>query len=303
MTGPHRPRDYQGPTGPFPPSRRPTRGYDPAYEEGYGDEYYEDREPPRWGMVVGVSVLVSAITVVTLYLVMDAVSSGGTVTVPAMVGQSVAQARITAENSNLTFVVAGKTHDPVIKVGHVALQSPLAGTNASSGTMVAVTLSKGPSQVTLPSLKGISLSQALERLKALGLELGETSYQPDPVVSVGHIITTNPGPGAAVIPGTLVKLVVARGGASSSVAPRAPAPAPASPAPAAGNRVKVPRVRGVRLRFARPRLRSSGLTVGRISYQEDEDHMEEMVLKQTPNPGAQVPRGSSVDLVVNRFGE
>ena len=263
------------------------------------DDYYDDPPSIGLGMVISVSALVSAITVVTLYLILNSVTGGGKVTVPAMVGQSVDQARISAENAHLTFVVAGKTPDPVIQKNHVALQSPLAGTSAVPGTMVAVTLSKGPSQVTLPSLGGQTLSRALEKLKALGLELGETSYQPHGSVAAGYIITTVPGPGSVITPGTRVKLVVAKG---ATAAPATTATPSTARKPASGM-TSVPRVKGVRLRFAGPRLRSKGLKVGRITYSEDEDHMEEMVLSQSPPPGTPVPRGSSVSMVVNRFSE
>ena len=313
VTGPHRPREQPpGFTGPFPPAQyggmtgphRPAQ-YPDDYREDYRDDYYDEPSNPRLGLVIGVSALVSAITVVTLFLALSSFSGGGEVTVPAMVGQSVNQARILAENARLTFVVAGKTHDPAIQKDHVALQSPLAGTSAVAGTMVAVTLSKGPSQVTLPSLAGLTLSSALERLKGLGLELGETSYQPHVSVAAGYIITTVPGPGTVITPGTRIKLVVARGPrgpARQTAPPKAPARPRRAAAPASGM-VKVPRVKGVRLKFARPRLRNKGLRVGRLTYSEDEDHMEEMVLSQSPSPGTSVPRGSAVDMVINRFSE
>ncbi len=169
--------------------------------------------------------------------------------------------------------------------------------------MVAVTLSRGPSQVTLPSLGGLTLSRALEKLKALGLELGETSYQPHAKVAAGYIITTVPGPGLAITPGSRIKLVVAKGpGASPAAGPAAKTPARTARKPASGM-TSVPRVKGVRLRFARPRLRAKGLRVGRLTYSEDEDHMEEMVLSQSPPAGTPVPRGSAVNMVVNRFSE
>ncbi len=62
----------------------------------------------------------------------------------------------------------------------------------------------------------------------------------------------------------------------------------------------MPKVTGIRLRFAEQRLRAAGLAVGKLSYQSDEDQSEGFVLKQTPAAGANAPRGSAVDLVVNR---
>ncbi len=62
----------------------------------------------------------------------------------------------------------------------------------------------------------------------------------------------------------------------------------------------MPKVTGVRLPFAVSRLRSRGLSPGRISYSRDEDHMEDFVLSQSPRPGTPAAKGDKVDLVVNK---
>jgi beta-lactam-binding protein with PASTA domain len=64
--------------------------------------------------------------------------------------------------------------------------------------------------------------------------------------------------------------------------------------------VSVPKVTGMRLMFSRRRLEVRGLLVGRLSYARDEDHMETFVLSQSPQPGTEAPRGSAVDMVINR---
>ena len=75
----------------------------------------------------------------------------------------------------------------------------------------------------------------------------------------------------------------------------APAPGPLGPM------VAVPKVVGVRLQFATTRLQAAGFTVGRLGYEADEDHMESFVLRQTPPAGSSAPRGSAVDLVINKL--
>jgi beta-lactam-binding protein with PASTA domain len=269
-------------------------------------------------VVVLVSMLVSAATVVAVHLVLDVMGGGGQVEAPPLVGMSVDQARLTAKSAGLDIQVTGKVADPVVEEGFIARQIPLAGVRLDKGTRVAVVVSGGSNRLQVPSLQNIRLAEALQQLKKAGLKWGETRFAHHETVAPGNVISTDPAAGSMVAPGTMVNLLVSRKSAAPAAAPTpkqaaapAPPPLPAAPPPAPrpaprrpvarDGEVLVPKVQGVRLQFARSRLQRKGLTVGRISYGSDEDHMEEMVLGQTPAPGSSVPRGSPVDLVVNRI--
>lgn len=285
----------------YPPGTRtlPPQPYPRA------PEYDDVREPSRrvpYATVILVSALVSVVTVVALYLVMETVTHGGKVSVPALVGLSVHQAQITAQNVKLNIHLAGNVADPVIEKGKVAQQNPLPGSTLEPGGQVIITLSSGPSRTTLPSLENQTLARAMEQLRKLGLEPGSTSYRSSDTVAEGLVVTTVPPPGSLVAAGSQVAIVLAQAAAPSQPAP-APAQAPALPLqdPSGSQMVQVPRVTGVRVQFATSRLRSRGLQQGRITYAKDEDHMEDYVLSQSPAPGTLLRRGQGVDLVVNRF--
>lgn len=206
------------------------------------DQYAHARVRPPYLTVVLCSALISATTVVVLSLVMDNVSGGGKLSVPALVGLAPAQAGATISAVGLIMATGGQVQDPVIERGKVARQTPLAGVQARPGQVVTITLSRGPDQVTVKAVSGPS--------------------QAPP-----------PSP------------------------PRAVASRPAA-RKAAGT---VPKVTGIRMKYAISRLRSGGLLLGRISYRSDEDHMEEYVLSQSPAAGAPCTRGDRVNLVVNRL--
>jgi beta-lactam-binding protein with PASTA domain len=230
-------------------------------------------------------------------------------TVPELVGMTPDQARPLVENAKLSLQVIGSTVDPFIAKGAVAKQVPLAGQQVPTGSNVVVTISEGsgapaapgspgPSPpsggtVVLPSLVKLTLAEAVNRLGQLGLELGPTSTRPQPGVEAGRIVATDPPPGAAVKPGSQVKLVL-----SQSAGP--PSKAVRRRAPSAGGSATVPKVIGIRLQHATGRLAAQGLSVGHISYASDEDHMEGYILRQSPGPGTPLPRGSTVVVVVNR---
>ncbi len=281
----------------------------------YGDrwvppDYDEDASRPPYLLVIICSALISALTVVSLFLVMETVTAGGKVPVPALVGMTLEQAQAAAANARLVINTAGQMKDPVIEKGRVARQDPLAGAQAKPGAAVAVTLSSGYGQITLGALAGLSLTDARDRLRSIGIGAGEVTYRHHPSAAAGQVLASSPGPGSVLTDGARVALVVSSGAnpAASRGAPARPTAAPALPAapPARARKgavprvPRVPRVTGIRLKFAINRLRSSGLAPGKISYSRDEDHMEDYVLSQSPRSGTPATRGETVDLVVNR---
>lgn len=285
--------------------------------EHYDDPLSSDLYPRvNVGVVVVVAILLSAGTTVALHFGLRGGGAGGSAdlaTVPELVGMTPDQARPLVENAKLSLQVIGSTVDPFVAKGAVAKQVPLAGQQVPTGTSVVVTISEGsgapgsqappgspgPSRppgglVVLPSLVKLTLAEAVNRLGQLGLELGPTSTRPEPGVEAGRIVATDPPPGSEVKPGSQVKLVL-----SQSAGPPSKA-APRRRAPSAGGSATVPKVVGIRLQHATGRLAAQGFSVGHISYASDEDHMEGYILRQSPGPGTPLPRGSTVDVVVNR---
>jgi len=266
------------------------------------EEYtYEQERPPYVAMVL-CSALISATTVVVLSLLMDNLASGGKISVPALVGLAPAQAGATARQAGLILATGGQVQDPVIEPGKVARQAPLAGTQARQGQVVTITLSRGPDQVTVKKVSGLPLARAQEVLRTQGLKPGSVQFEEHAELPAGQVIRTSPSAGSTVSREARLNLVVSRGKETGPavVTPPAPPRAPAAQ-PAAQRSVKrVPKVTGIRMKYAFSRLRSSGLLPGRISYRSDEDHMEEYVLSQSPAPGAPCVKGDTVNLVVNR---
>jgi serine/threonine-protein kinase len=300
-----RPPQHRGrSTGPYDPDpgyyqRGPTGPHD-AYDD-YFDEPF--RRGPHPAVIIVTALLTSAVTVTGLhFFTKGSLGSGNQTQVPELVGMPLERARATAQAAQLSLQVMGNVADPLVAKGAVARQVPLAGTKVPAGSNVAATLSAGPSSVTVPSLSRLPLATAANKLGAMGLRVGSTTHEAVEGAVAGTVTSTNPPAGTRVAPGASVNLVVAR--AAEQTPPQQPAlPAPKQPRPRAHGgtgTVSVPKVTGMRLQFASGRLSARGLSVGRVSHSSDEDHMENFVLRQSPLPGTPVPRGSSVDLVINR---
>lgn len=104
------------------------------------------------------------------------VSAGpSTRSVPILIGKTVEQAR--AELEPLGFVIGTITEvfSEAGAPGEVLATDPEAETRASSGTVVNLTVSKGPDLVVVPDLIGKTFKEAQELLTKTGLQLGSTT--------------------------------------------------------------------------------------------------------------------------------
>lgn len=97
--------------------------------------------------------------------------SSQNVTVPNVVGKPVEVAQTTLKKLDLKVSVDEIASDDV-PAGEVISQTPIAGTNVKAKRIIHLTVSKGGSTMLIPDLKGLTLSQAKERLDKLGLTIG-----------------------------------------------------------------------------------------------------------------------------------
>ena len=100
----------------------------------------------------------------------------------------------------------------------------------------------------------------------------------DNQIPAKHVLAQRPGPGELVKKSRIVELDVSLG----------------------PQMVKVPDVIGLSEREAKVEIANAGLLVAEpVKEEHDEKMAEGYVFKQNPNPHEQVPRGSSVELVIS----
>lgn len=213
--------------------------------------------------------------------------------VPAVVGAELSTARQSANRRGFRLVVVGEKPDRLVPIGHVASQTPLARSSLRVGRALEVRLSSGPPHAT-PSASGAAGPSAPKPSAAAA----------GPAAGGGQAAAAVAKPTAAKPAGSADGS--AAGGAAAVATPTARRPPSAHSGGQSAHRVvklrsaaRVPRVVKLRLPRARRILQRAGLSVGSVRYKSDYDVEEGRVLRQTPSPGS-APRGSSVDLVVNR---
>ena len=169
--------------------------------------------PPVAWIWAGVAVLAVLLVSVLLWVVQiqpsnDVPSAGRTI--PDVVDMSYDRAVETLEKEDL-FAKRVDESNGSIAAGNVIRTTPSADTSVAAGQQVTVYVSSGADTATVPTLEGITESEARAALESAGLSLGLVQRKPDPALASGVVMSASVASGTEVAKGTTVNLVVASG--------------------------------------------------------------------------------------------
>jgi len=139
------------------------------------------------------------------------------VLVPLVVGLPFEQARDLLDDADLRVGRVAEVETESSAPGIVLTQQYDAGTSLTTGLGVDLTVAKSPALTTVPSVAGLSESDARERLRAVGLVPGTRIRAPSDVLPAGLVISTQPGPGTRVALDTAIEITVSDGPARAAV--------------------------------------------------------------------------------------
>ncbi len=201
------------------------------------------------------------------------VSAGKYSEVPSLIGLNTKSATDLLRSRKLRMVVKSERPDDVFEKGFIVEQEPLAASELTTGEQVSVVVSTGASNATIPEIVGLSLEEAQKLITAAGLKVGKITDTG--TGTPGTVTQSTPQQGATVEKNVVISLVVAAAG------------------------VAVPKVIGMRTSAAKRKIKEAGFKVGRIRWRYNENKPANLVLSQKPAPGASIPPGSAVNLVLN----
>lgn len=229
-------------------------------------------------LIIGILILVGLITWLRGYT-----QHGIEVEVEDVRGMVVAEAEPILGASGLRLTVIDSTYTDKVPFGTIVEQDPKPNSHAKNGRAVYVTINATTKRhITMPNLQDISYRQAQTTLRGLGLRVDSVmDYEPSTFRDLVLDVKTDTGsihPGDKIAVGTRVRLVVGFGRGTEQV--------------------EVPNVVGLTLKDARSLLLSHRLTVGAVSY--DEEQVEEgaprYIYSQTPAAGEKLLEGETVML-------
>jgi beta-lactam-binding protein with PASTA domain len=204
------------------------------------------------------------------------VSTGkANVTVPSVVGQSITEAVQALANLGLTTTTVRVNSDKPVDI--VTAQAPAAGAVVVEGAEVRINVSKGPKQVAVPSVLGLSIDQASAQLQAAGFFVLRTDVESNEVA--GTVVGQSPAGNSTAPSGAKVTLQVSQGPTT----------------------VPVPDVTQADSDSAIAALETAGFTVDVIVQDTDDPTLENIVIRQTPVGGTEAKPGSRVTLYVGSY--
>jgi serine/threonine-protein kinase len=206
------------------------------------------------------------------------IGAGRFTSAPNLVSLTYADASARATAAGLKARRGADGFSDTIAVGLVMATSPGPGDRIPKGGTITLTVSAGPERHPVPDLAGTPLDAARQSLASAKLTVGDVTRRFSDTVARDAVISSAPGPGVSLRPGTAVDLVVSRG-----------------PAP-----VRLPDVTGLPDAEALQRLRALGLSPDDTLHDFSATVPAGSVISSNPAPGAAVGRGSTVALTISQ---
>lgn len=205
---------------------------------------------------------------------------GQSITIPDVSGMSEDDAKRALENEGFENISSEYAYSDTVSEGDVIETTPSANTQASKDTAIIMKISKGAEKKTVPSVVGKNDQDAQNEIIAAGLSVTVT-YEYDDHVEEGKVISQSLNAGKKVAAGTTVEITVSRGEEPPE-------------------QVSVPPVTSSSLDNAKQLIRSAGLTVGSITYENSDSVASGCVISCDPGEGSNVDEGTSINLVVSQ---
>ena len=233
------------------------------------------RGRPIWPWLLGAGVLLALLIGGWFFYdsIQKQIQGEETVAVPYVVGIPQALAVQNIQDAGLIPQVRPVSNSDV-EEGVVFQQNPTEGTRVDKETVVRIDVSSGKPEVTIPSVVGQTVEDAVAELTRAGLNAQVVEVNSDK--DVGTVTGQSPASGITVVEGTQVRINVSQG-----------------PKP-----VSVPNVVGLPYDQAASELQRAGFNVSRID--EDSDQAAGIVTRQTPSGGSEGSKGSTVTVTVSK---
>ena len=195
---------------------------------------------------------------------------------PDVVGLTQDAATTVISNSGFKLGAVTTANSDTIAKGLVISQVPAANVSAASASTIALLVSLGPAQVSVPDIIGLTQAEAKARLAAVGLLLGTVGSVSDRYISEGRIAGQTPSYGSRVDNGSTVDILISLG-----------------PVP-----VAMPDLVGLNQADAETKLYEAGLELGMVRMASSETIAFGSVVEQSQYPGFMVTPGTLINLVI-----
>ena len=240
------------------------------------DNYAAEKEGTGRGKIAAIVIGVIAVIALAVFLATNVFGSGGSATVPDVVGKTQEEAVSEIQAAGFEMGTISQSYSNDVEKGKVIEQTPDGNKEASKDTKVYLVISKGKKpvdKVTVPDLTGKSKAQAESALSQLGLTAKVTEEAND--AEKGTVFWQSVDAGEQVEAGSTVEVKVSSG----------------------PTEVSVPGVLGMSEAKASNTLSSAGFSVQTAEDYSDQ-YDEGTVMKQSVTGSA--PKGTTITITISK---
>lgn len=195
--------------------------------------------------------------------------SNSTVVVPNVVGKEVTVAKYILDDNHLRASI-NEVHNPTVPAGQVISMNPEAGAEVKEQRSIHLVVSKGPGELKVPDLRGLTIEKATKKLAEQGLVLGKVTTVDKANEEDDIILNQVPAQGTAITKGSPIEITLNK---------------------KSQKEVSTPQLVGLRLGDAKKVLSDLGLTIMQIDGVNDDDAL---ITKQSIAGGTLTPEGSAL---------
>ena len=241
-----------------------------------GGDKKEGKGKKRALIAVVALLVVAAIAGLSYALLTQGVGAAAGVEVPDFTNQKLGQVETAIQEAGFELGSVDYVYSETVEADVVMDQTPRAGTVQEAGTKVALTVSQGIEQVTVPDLSDMTASEARSALQKVGLKYDAGAAEHSDTVAENHVLRQDPAAGTKADKGSSVTYILSAG----------------------VEQVAVPDVKGKYEGEARSELANAGFSVT-VDYHSSSTVEEGAVISQSPESGSKARKGASVNIVVS----
>ena len=205
---------------------------------------------------------------------------GNEVIVPQIEGMMIKEANDELTKVNLGMKVIDRQSSEQFEADQILSQNPAAGQKVKEGREIEVIISTGAELLSVPSLIGLTVSEAEIELRNKGFTRGVVEGTYDDRFPENFVISHSPIAGSKAAEGTKINIMYSKG--------KTP------------ERVNMPSLLGLRLQEAKNVLRENKLEIGTVDEKESNEYVAGRITFQDTEPGVMIDEGSKINVTVSK---
>ncbi len=244
-------------------------------------EAAEARRRRRW-----TTAIVGALAALVVLALVGYLAFGRMETVPRVTGDTYEAARQKLEGQGFNVTRDQDRASTTVDRGEVIEQSPGDGRKVRRGTEVRLVVSSGPRTATVPSVEGLSVADAREKLQEAGFSQFVEARIASETIDRGLVVGTSPDANQTAGTGDRITIQISQGPVRGTTTTTEDSP----------KQVTVPNLDGMTREKARAALKAVGLTA--TFSEQESDERAGTVIAQQPGARSQVDEGSGVSVTL-----